>query len=261
MEIKDYLRVICSKLTDISEKASRLLMGLPKGGLKTVNVKGNRYFIRTCQGEEKHYLGKSNNEIVQKLAARRVAEKMKSNADYDIKLIDQLCERYRCVDPNVIRGNLPDAYKDIPEKVFTYFGFLDAEKWQEEEVKPYDSYPEEKKHRAANGIMMRSKSEVICSDIYTSLDVPQKYEQELIFQDGTTMHPDFTLFCEKENRVILHEHCGMMDDSRYRQSFIWRMQKYVNAGYIPYHDVIFTFDRDGNIDAEEAERLIRMIFL
>lgn len=49
----------------------------------------------------------------------------------------------------------------------------------------------------------------------------------------------------------------MISDSTYLEKFLWKIELYINNGYLPWRDVIFTFDDEkGHLDTKHLEKTI-----
>jgi len=106
------------------------------------------------------------------------------------------------------------------------------------------------------GIMVRSKSEVIVADIITSLGISCEYEQKLSSKNDKNDFklPDFTLSYEGD--TFYWEHLGMLSVPSYREAWERKRQWYEHNGYL---DKIITSEdgADGSIDASEIENIAR----
>jgi len=106
------------------------------------------------------------------------------------------------------------------------------------------------------GILVRSKSEVIVADILTSLGVSFEYEQKLPSKNDPNDFklPDFT--ASYEGDTFYWEHLGMLSVPSYREAWDRKRQWYEDNGYL---DRIITSEDglDGSIDAAEIERSAR----
>jgi hypothetical protein len=106
------------------------------------------------------------------------------------------------------------------------------------------------------GIMVRSKSEVIVADILTSLGISCEYEQKLTSRDDPTDFrlPDFTVSFEGD--TFYWEHLGMLSVPSYKEQWDRKRQWYEDNGYL---DRVITSEDglDGSIDAAEIERIAR----
>jgi len=103
------------------------------------------------------------------------------------------------------------------------------------------------------GIMVRSKSEVIVADILTSLGISYDYELRLSSKDDPNDFklPDFTVSYEGD--TFYWEHLGMLSVPSYREDWERKRQWYEKNGYL---DRIITSEdgADGSIDAADIER-------
>jgi ATP-dependent exoDNAse (exonuclease V) alpha subunit len=97
------------------------------------------------------------------------------------------------------------------------------------------------------GILVRSKSEVIVADILTSLGISFEYEQKLSANDPNDFKlPDFTVSYEGD--TFYWEHLGMLSVPSYREKWDSKRQWYENNGYLG--QIITSEDgSDGSIDA------------
>lgn len=106
------------------------------------------------------------------------------------------------------------------------------------------------------GILVRSKSEVIVADILTKLGISFEYEQKLLSKDDQNDFklPDFTVSYEGD--TFYWEHLGMLSVPSYREAWNSKRQWYEDNGYL---DRIITSEDgpDGSIDAAEIERIAR----
>jgi hypothetical protein len=106
------------------------------------------------------------------------------------------------------------------------------------------------------GILVRSKSEVIVADILTSLGISFEYELKLPSTDDPTDFklPDFT--ASYEGDTFYWEHLGMLSVPSYREAWDRKQQWYEDNGYLAR--IITSEDgADGSIDAAIIERIAR----
>jgi hypothetical protein len=106
-------------------------------------------------------------------------------------------------------------------------------------------------HIAANGVVVKSKNEVIIAGILDDI-APGRwaYETPLKGADGRKVHPDFTIH-RPDGAVVLWEHLGLMDDIDYARKWNLKLAWYAANGFPPfpkYGDkgtVIWTDDTGG----------------
>ena len=112
-----------------------------------------------------------------------------------------------------------------------------------------------------NGILVRSKSEVIVAAALSKLGISYEYEQKLPSKGNPKDFrlPDFTVSYEGD--TYYWEHLGMLSVPSYKEAWDRKRQWYDDNGFL---DLVITSEDgpDGSIDAAEIERVARKrIFL
>ncbi|MFO3797243.1 MAG: ankyrin repeat domain-containing protein, partial [Anaerolineales bacterium] len=112
-------------------------------------------------------------------------------------------------------------------------------------------------HRCANGLLVRSKSEVIIADclFYNGL----RFEYEKRMANGNSMIlPDFTITSPNSDEVIIWEHLGV-DTKEYRDRWREKLSAYEKLGIKIGQNLYITEDVDGTIDSSEVFATVRRI--
>ena len=108
----------------------------------------------------------------------------------------------------------------------------------------------------ANGILVRSKSEVIVAGALSKLGTSYEYEQKLPSKDDPNDFrlPDFTVSYEGD--TFYWEHLGMLSVPSYKEAWERKRQWYKDNGFL---DRVITSEDglDGSIDAAQIERIAR----
>jgi hypothetical protein len=119
-------------------------------------------------------------------------------------------------------------------------------------------------HRARNGTMVRSKSELVIANHLFDVGLQFHYERPL---EGTTapgrLRPDFSLVTDAGD-VIVWEHLGMLNRDDYRRGWEWKRAWYENNGFRLGVNLFTTQDDEhGGLDsgpievtAEEIRKLL-----
>jgi hypothetical protein len=91
-------------------------------------------------------------------------------------------------------------------------------------------------HVAANGVMVRSKNEVIVADILDKV-VPGKWRYEVLLKgaDGSWRRPDFTI-SRSSGIPVYWEHLGKMEQPSYARRWAEKLEWYRTNGIIPALD-------------------------
>lgn len=124
-------------------------------------------------------------------------------------------------------------------------------RWNVETYEPYDKYPENLRYETENGEVVRSKSEVIIANILHQQrkHLLYKYERPLevmIAGKVQTIHPDFTILNLHTGNICYWEHAGRMDDARYANEFVQKMNTYIENEIIPGDNIVVTYETMNN---------------
>ena len=212
----------------------------------------------------KAYLGGENHEQVLNIKRLRYATKALAIFDHDIDLLESLIREYIEPDYNTINNLLPTTYQtDIRSQAHSDAGMpQEAIEWKrrlEEEKAKYPPYnPEQLKHPALDGTMMRSKSEVIIANILLLAGIPFVYEAPL-FINGKNVLPDFTILSLIDLKTeIIIEHQGMVFVDEYADKFIRSLKVYLQSDWVPNKNLFFTFDNAREtLDPEQVLSILR----
>jgi hypothetical protein len=119
-------------------------------------------------------------------------------------------------------------------------------------------------HRARNGDMVRSKSELVIANHLFDVGLHYFYERPL---EGTKspgrLRPDFS-FVTDAGDVIIWEHLGMLNRDDYRRGWEWKRAWYDDNGFKLGENLFTTQDDDhGGLDSgpiEQTAECIRKLF-
>ena len=128
--------------------------------------------------------------------------------------------------------------KEIEEKrkykhsLLDYFVFLleddpNSQKLHQEIAKylGMDKFNLQRIYKTADGNYVRSKSEVIISDLLFKEGIVYKYEERLEYEPGKYICPDFTLYL-KDGKQFYWEHVGMLGNEKYTDSWANKVDIY-----------------------------------
>ncbi len=109
------------------------------------------------------------------------------------------------------------------------------------------------------GLLVRSKSEVIIANMLIEKGIEFEYERELIGQGGQKRIPDFT-FIDAAGDLIILEHLGMMSIPSYQTDWQKKLKFYNENKYV-MNDKLFTTTESekGGIDSLAIEKVITHI--
>lgn len=102
-----------------------------------------------------------------------------------------------------------------------------------------------------NGTYYRSEAERNIAVFYTNLDIPFKYEPEVMLAGlRRPVYPDFVPYFKEIDSCKFHEHFGIMGSSDYIRDTKIKFGNFTNAGLLQDLDFFFTYcSSDAILDA------------
>lgn len=219
--------------------------------------------------QKRVYIPKKN----QKFAAQLAEKQLHVNHLKSLLQEDNAISQYLSLHDNALNqsastmeqpANVPDrSAKDIAEFLNLLQGQQIGPSGSNWATEPYEQSQERLescKYQAANGLYVRSKSEVIIADQLFFRGIPYRYEMVLQIRD-TRYVPDFTIKDPDTGRIYYWENFGMMDQSAYRQKTLIKINDYISADIIPDFNFIMTFEtQDHPLSAYCVSEKIRAFF-
>lgn len=204
------------------------------------------------------YLRLDNSNIIFKIKEAKLISESLKQIETNVKLL-KTCV-FKLKSPDIGRLKVPKAYMHDEYLEDNFKHTRAALEWKAQMTiiknKRPVKYPENLIHEANDGTMLRSKSEVIIYNILLELNLIFMYEVPIQIGD-ITICPDFVIYDEINNRIIILEHLGMLNDDRYIEMTSWKLKAYHKAGYILGRNLIITCDDNGTIKSSEIKKLIQ----
>ena len=248
------------------EYASRLeQIGSYEGvRLKRTKHDGSDYYysIKRPGDSTYKYAGRQSRSEVSLICESRFLTEAVRRIDSNIDLIDALKEGYFSLDIASINNSLPHAYRceSLPlAESYKVFSSMWLARNLDFQKKFPENYPQYKKHRTSDGVMVKTISEVVLYERFKAAGLTQIYELPFVPEDyGPALYPDFTILSPLDMETsIFVEFVGRMDLQKYREDFARKTGRYIENGYIPGINLFFIFnDRDGNIDSLQITKVI-----
>lgn len=228
---------------------------------------GKRYYSETwLEGGRRRskYLGDGNNPEVISIKEKYFLRKALIMLEKHILDLENSIKSAIPFNMNSVNESLPKVYQLSPAQLKLLEGPSPEEIWYSEALKEKEhidrqygiSYAEQLTQKAADGTLVRSKSEVaICNEFAVRRKL---YIYEMPSHIGPfLMHPDFTFYSNRLGKVLMWEHIGKLGDVDYMSSFSERMDRYIRAGFVPCVDILFTFDTiQGDLDMGMIKTLL-----
>lgn len=213
------------------------------GSLK-VDKKGKHidyYQILPGTENKKIYISKNNIDKAMELAQKSYNRKVLKNLKARKKALEKMTSGYPKETLTEIFEHLsPERQTLVKPLVLTDSQFTAL--WMS---RPYKGLKfredDSSSHYTDRGERVRSKAEVIIANILYHAGIPYKYECPLELSEGT-FYPDFTILDLKNRRVIYLEHAGMLDNPKYANDFVKKMNIYQLNGIHPGDNLLLTFE-------------------
>ncbi len=247
-------------------EAQRFLASAPEGALYVSRNNGTfQYRVRkAAESKNGTYLKKKDIAAARALAQKDYCQRFLECAERIGRELSILEEKETVCSASFMYTELANVYLTMPpgkrELVEPYVLADDAfvEKWLAVPGSGLGFKEGTAEIYAERGERVRSKSEKMIADKLFMLGVPYRYEDMVVFDNGETVCPDFTILDVAERKEILFEHFGLMADEDYQNRTVYKMELYNRNGYELGRDFLFTMETaDKPLDMRWFERMIR----
>lgn len=241
------------------ETVERKLKSLPAGRLNIKHQNDKPYYYYVKANSKERFLTKADSVLIKQLLQKRYLKEVLKIAKNELAALSKMLSLYPEDLPEELYEKLPEELRTGVEPVILGDG-QDVLEWMAE---PYVGKPFKEDapvYMTIRGERVRSKSEVMIADRMYARGVPYKYECPIMIE-GQVIHPDFSMKRMSDNKIIYHEHCGMMDDPEYFKDLVERISLYNQAGILQGNRLTFTFETsDKPLDIRIIDRLIDEFF-
>ena len=223
----------------------------PQGCLKIQNRGGDIYFFKQYLNEntkkwERKYIKKSDISVARDLAQKHYYSMIKPLLEENLQVLNCFAEQYKPKEIGPIYDKLSSVRKTLVIPLLDEKTEI-IKKWQEESYEKNNAYSENLRYETEQGELVRSKSEVIMSNLLYRYrgDILYKYEQPLsvvVAGVSKTIYPDFTILNLHTGKITYWEHAGLMDDADYANDFVRKVNTYTSNNLLPGRDVVFSYE-------------------
>ncbi|MBR0374208.1 MAG: hypothetical protein IJH91_06755 [Mogibacterium sp.] len=136
--------------------------------LRVREYKSRRYYTIVSDGEEK-YVGAEDAHVKSIIKRHYLLETLR-RIDENLALLSKVESGYRSINPNVIRNELPKAYRNFDPSMFELAGIPDMSAVENEYATPNGLYEDKRNQITDDGNLVRSKSEGINIMLFKNLE-------------------------------------------------------------------------------------------
>lgn len=224
---------------------------VPEGSLKTQQKSGKTYYYYQYKDKntdkcKRDYISQKNMSLAKILAQKGYFIHIKPILSRNLCALQEFMEKYDADSVERIYDELSDGKKSLVTPISISVEEK-LKRWNLESYEPYDKNPEMLIFETERGEMVRSKSELIIANMLykNRKDILYKYERPLeVIIDGRAekLHPDFTIINIHTGKITFWEHAGRLDDPKYANDFVRKMNTYMNNQIFPGEDLVYTYE-------------------
>lgn len=256
-QMKNQYQKLNKEITELEQEISTL----PDGEFYcTRNRRWYKWFQSIGNGELPNYIPKSNRDFAQQLAYKKYLTLQLEDLIQEKEAIESYFLKYSQENSGL------DEFINHPEYQKLLYPNLNKKtkelmKWMKEPYEKCTSKPGHLIHKTVTGEMVRSKSESLIYMYLYMNHIPFRYDAALELGQ-VTQFPDFTIRHPKTGEYYYWENHGMMDDPKYIQRTLTKLETYIMHGLIPGKKLITTFETlKEPLDVEEVQEIVRRYFL
>lgn len=265
--IKQLAQQKFEEVNRILKQIDKELEHMPEGHLKIQKRLENVYYYQMIQENgktKKYYIEKRNAELIKKLACKHYYMKVQTKLKKEWEALKKFLNNYDEKIADDIYDQMPVEKKELIQPLRMTTGEV-LRKWENERYEANQNYPENLIYKTDQGEMVRSKSELILANmLYQNRKyLLYKYERPLELMQGDkiqVVYPDFTILNIQTGKITYWEHAGRMDDPKYANQFVYKVNSYMSNGIMPGRDLIFTYETMSNpLNMQNALKLIESL--
>lgn len=245
-------------------KLLKLLSKSSEGNLQFSTNKGypQYYNLIYISGKKtRKYINKQNLELAKNLAQKSYLQKIKLIIEKRINALKVMLRDYNEDEIDQIYENLHPYRKCLFEPLIATKKSI-INKWKDMPYQSNIKFSSNHKIYTNKGERVRSKSEKILADKFFELGIDYKYECPLKLKDGSIIHPDFTFINPHTCDEIYWEHHGLMDNPKYLEKTLNKLERYEKNGIFRNHRLIVTYESSThNLDDQWVKVLIERFLL
>ena len=245
--LKELLEIEKDRLIRIKSVVDNRLIEVPEGALRISTSNNCTQFKQSIEAKKKLiYIKKDDKQLAYRLAQKSYDQKVQKLVDRRLKQLDKLTEEYEDTEIEEIYDKLHPIRKALIQPVEIPWEQRLAE-WKNTPYVGKDFAPGMPEIYSKKGERVRSKSEKIIADIFCDLGLEYKYECPLNLKGVGIVYPDFTILRKRDGKEIYWEHDGRMDDPKYAEKAVRKINSYIANGYFPGDNLIVSYESSGMV--------------
>ena len=254
-----------SMLEQLVRDAEIRLKSAPEGKM-CVSSKGKGYECYLV-GEEsadsyrKTYISVNEKDLIAGLAQKEYDRKLIDYATKRISGIHKFLKLYEATSLDKLYKKIHLGRKKLIKKIYISDDEY-ARRWQSTPYIKKEMQDDGREIYTEKGEKVRSKSEKIIADKLYSLGIPYRYECQLKLEGNVILYPDFTILKMPQRKEVYLEHLGMLDDSEYLESTLWKLNVFEKNGIYLGDSLVLTHETGKHpLNSKVLDGMLRSWFL
>ncbi len=216
--------------------------------------------VKDTGQNKKHYIPNDRINEARTIANRDYAKQVYQLASKQNQILEHLLKVLNKQDAFLCYDKLHEGRKNLVNPILMSDEYY-AKQWLSSQSKYQNSYEFHTQIFTEKNEQVRSKSEKIIADKLYSMNIPYKYEHELLL--GNVLHfPDFTILKKRTREIFYWEHFGLCDQPEYIEKMVNKINEYNQHHIVVGKNLICTFETKSHpLDSREIENIIRECLL
>ena len=227
--IRELLTERYELLSKLITELERKIKNYPEGGISIKRHKYGVYYYRSGTSSGENYLPKKASHLINDLIQKNYYQKVLASSSKEAAAIRRALDHIPDTLAEDIYDSLSSDRKVLVKPIVKPIEQF-VQDWQKIPYKPKPISDDVPVYVTMRGERVRSKSEQIIADHLYINDIPYKYECPLKV-GNRIIHPDFTILRRSDRKELYHEHCGMLDDTKYSKENLPRINEYILNGF------------------------------
>ena len=215
----------------------------PAGGIRVLQRKDSFQVYYRKDGTDTNgvYLTKDKWKLAKALAQKEYDQKVLHVLKAERSILARYLKQLTSRTVEQIYDSYSEARRGLIEPMALSEGAF-TEQWKCVTYEPMEFDEKAGEFYSNQGVRVRSKSEAMIASALEYYGVPYRYEYPLILKRSGQVRPDFVCLNVKQQKEVVWEHFGMMDNMGYANKNVFKLQDYVDSGYALGKNMIATFE-------------------
>lgn len=214
--------------------------------------KGHIFFTE-YNGMKEHGISRDKGRIRQ-LARKCYLEEYLKVLTNNLKAVEYCKKHYIYFTPEIIVENLIAKHPNLPRNILL---MPNADDWASEPYMKNPHYMENLEYITAGGTIVRSKSEWIIASMLETMGIPYRYDVQI--KCGKQIYYADFVIKRSDGTLLIWEHFGRTYDKVYMAKNKVRIEDYIQLGYRPWDNLIWTYESDIK-DTRNIKKIIKRFY-